>query len=90
MKWITLILSLIFISLHYQIWLPETGLRAQYAKIEKLAHTTSQQNHLLRQKNALLKAEVEDLKNGFQAVSEIARYKMGYIQEGEVLYQFKD
>lgn len=84
---ITLALIITLFTLHYKIWLPENGLKAQYLNISKQAEILERQNMILQQENMILKAEIEDLQTGFQAVSEIARYKMGYIQDGEMLYK---
>lgn len=89
MKWITLALVATLISLHYQLWLHKGGLHQQYAKINQQIQTVAMQNQQTRQENAILRAEVHDLKNGYEAISEIARQDLGYIQDGEIFYSFK-
>lgn len=87
MKWITLALTVTLLSLQYQLWLHKGGLHQQYAQISQQAQVLTQQNQLLRHENSVLKAEVEDLKNGYEAISEMARHHLGYIQDGETFYQ---
>lgn len=112
MKWITLLLSVLLLMLHTQIWLhsaaqnktgrenqsttadgrgrwlPNGGLHKQYREIQQTAARVEMQNQYLRQRNALLRAEVDDLKNGFDTVAETARRDLGYIERGETLYRF--
>ena len=78
------------INLQYQIWIDKGGgLRQQYAQMKMQADGIKQQNDVLRQQNAILRAEVNDLQNGYEALSEIARTEMGYIQAGETFYNLK-
>ncbi|ULJ60830.1 septum formation initiator family protein [Wielerella bovis] len=90
MKWITWAMVLALCSLQYQIWIPQGGgLRLQYAKMQAQADAIKQQNETLRLQNAVLRAEVNDLQNGFEALSEIARTEMHYIEEGETFYTLR-
>ena len=80
MKYITFILLAILGGLHFQIWKPG-GLRAQYAEASAQAADFAS-----RINNNILRAEVEDLKNGYEAVTELARFQLGYIRDGEIYY----
>jgi len=53
---------------------------------------TSEERELetLRMRNSKLAAEVVDLKQGTDAIEEIARNDMGMIKDGEFFYQFID
>lgn len=88
MKWITFALTAALVFLQYQIWLHDGGLHQDYRQMQHKAQSIEKQNEYLRQQNALLRAEVNDLKNGFDAVSETARRDMGYIERGETFYRF--
>lgn len=44
-------------------------------------------NQKLEQRNAALDAEVRDLKSGYEAIEERARYELGMIKEGEIFVQ---
>lgn len=48
-----------------------------------------EQNRESRERNQALRAEVHDLKNGYEAVSEIARSQLHYIQAGETFYKIQ-
>lgn len=45
------------------------------------------QNANLRQRNNLLKADIEDLQIGLDAVEERARNELGLIKQGETFYR---
>lgn len=89
MKYITLILALVLVGLQYQIWFHDKGLRSQYNEMRQKATAVQEQNRELMQRNHELKAEVDDLKNGYEAVTEIARNQLHYIQAGETFYKIQ-
>ncbi len=60
-----------------RVWDVDRQLSAQYAK-----------NHQLKQRNAALAAEVQDLKQGIDAIEERARYELGMVRPDEVFFQF--
>ena len=62
----------------------------------RVGHTEELQEQLVRQeeknqtltlRNNFLNAEVEDLAHGQEAIAEIARVELGYVQDGEVYYR---
>ena len=70
-----------------------SGLRINSAKddaagIQISGNLTSQINGLnLAQRNALLKADINDLKIGLEAIEERARNELGLIKKGETFYR---
>ena len=90
MKWITWGLLITLINLQYQIWLRNGGLRQQYTQMQQKAKLVHQQNEKLRRENMILRAEVADLQNGYEAISEIVRTEKGYIEQGETFYNLTD
>ena len=48
------------------------------------------ENNMLILRNNALSAEVKDLAEGKDAIAEIARVDLGYIQEGEIYYRMID
>ena len=44
-------------------------------------------NQKLEARNAALDAEVRDLKQGYEAIEERARYELGLVKDGEVFVQ---
>jgi len=49
--------------------------------------TQALQNANLAQRNALLKADINDLKIGLEAIEERARNELGLIKKGETFYR---
>ena len=89
MKWITWVLLLTLASLQYKIWLHNGGLRTQYAQMQQQAENIKHENAIIRHDNAMLRAQVDDLQNGYDALSELARSELGYIEQGETYYNLK-
>lgn len=89
MKIITFFLTLVLLFTHYQIWIHNGGLHKQYEEMSEKVVTLQQKNAALETKNAILKAEVEDLQHGYETLSELARSNMGYIRKGEVFYEIE-
>jgi len=50
----------------------------------------ARQNQQLNDQNEVLKAEVNDLRQGLDAIEERARDELGMIRENEVFYQLID
>ena len=86
MKYFSLLLLIVLCVFQFQIWQPHSGLLQQYADIQKEAQAVQQENKLLRHRNQMLAAEVDDLKEGFDTTAEIARSELGFIEKGEILY----
>lgn len=83
---LTLVLLAVLIGLQVKLWFGEGGRR----DVERLTHAVAvqqQENDRLRQRNAALSAEVEDLKSGTAAVEERARTELGMIKPGELYYR---
>ena len=87
MKWITWGLLITLAGLQYKIWLHNGGLRTQYAQMQQ--QNIKRENATIRHDNAMLRAQVDDLQNGYEALSELARSELGYIEEGETYYNLK-
>ena len=70
----------------YQLVWGEQGLHRE----EELAKQIQYQEHInqqLRQRNDALRAQVQDLRQGEEAVEEHIRTELQYIKEGEVFYR---
>lgn len=89
MKVITFFLTLTLLLTHYQIWIHDGGLHKQHEEMSEKVEALQQKNATLEIKNAILKAEVEDLQHGYETLSELARNNMGYIRQGEVFYEIE-
>ncbi|GAA6154024.1 cell division protein FtsB [Pseudoteredinibacter isoporae] len=84
-KWISLLLLLLFLGLQYRLWVGEGSL-AHIARLERELEQQEQTNERLKQRNKLLEVEVEALRKGNEAIEEKARRDMGMIKEGETFY----
>ena len=72
--------------LQYRLWFGQGGA----SQVQALSGQVTQQkrdNEGLRQRNAEVAAEVEDLKSGEAAVEERARSELGMIKPGETFYR---
>ena len=86
MRFILLLLSMLVLMLQYRIWVSEDGYRGVWS-LREAAVLQQQENTQLEERNARLEAEVLDLKEGLEAVEEIARTDLGMIGRDETLYQ---
>lgn len=86
MRWPTLILILLLALLQYPLWWGKGGwLRVR--EVERQVKEQREVNQSLEQRNAAMDAEVRDLKAGYEAIEERARYELGLIKAGEVFVQ---
>jgi len=82
-----ILLGLIFLSLQYRLWVGE----GSFAEVSYLQQQIDQQKIELKQmqqENLELRAEVDDLKSGLEAIEERARSELGMIKKDEVYFQF--
>ncbi|MEZ5614448.1 MAG: cell division protein FtsB [Rhodocyclaceae bacterium] len=86
MRWPTLVLIALIVLLQYPLWLGKGGWLRVWDVDRQLA-SQREANLQLETRNAALDAEVRDLKSGYEAVEERARYELGYIKPGEVFVQ---
>ncbi|MBI5109671.1 MAG: cell division protein FtsB [Rhodocyclales bacterium] len=86
MNWPTLVLLLIIALLQYPMWLGKGGWIRVW-EYERQVEAQREVNQKLEQRNAALDAEVRDLKAGYEAIEERARYELGMIKDGEVFVQ---
>ncbi|RDZ29163.1 cell division protein FtsB [Lysobacter silvisoli] len=89
MRWqrlLVLALAGLLVVLQYRLWWGQGGTRS-VASLEHQVQQQTRDNGGLRQRNAALKAEVEDLKSGEAAVEERARSELGMIKPGETFYR---
>ena len=86
MRALLAILLLLLVALQLKMWFGEGG----YRDVQRLAERVEQQaleNEALAQRNRELQAEVEDLRQGLEAIEERARSELGLIKEDEEFYQ---
>jgi cell division protein FtsB len=83
---VLVVLLALLAFLQYRLWLGEGG-RRSVAALRKQVEQQTHENEGLKQRNAALAAEVEDLKSGETAVEERARSELGMIKPGETFYR---
>ena len=86
MKVLALTLVAFILLLQYPLWLGKGGWLRVWS-LERQVQEQKQGNVMLAQRNGALEAEVRDLKQGFEAVEERARYELGMIKQDEVFFQ---
>lgn len=89
MRWLTLVLVALVLLLQYPLWLGKGGWFKVWEYERQLAQF-KEANQKLEVRNSGLDAEVRDLKQGYDAIEERARYELGLIKEGEVFVQFPE
>lgn len=76
----------ILAALQYRLWFGKNSVsdvNDMQAQIKQL----TQQNAKLRQRNQLIRADIDDLQLGIESMEERARYELGLIKEGETFYR---
>ncbi|WP_026376390.1 cell division protein FtsB [Aestuariibacter salexigens] len=86
MKWVSILLLVLLAALQYRLWFGKNSIPDYLAMQEEVEHQR-QQNNNLRQRNNLLKADIDDLKIGMEAIEERARHELGLIKKGETFYR---
>ncbi|MBD3586054.1 cell division protein FtsB [Salinimonas sp. HHU 13199] len=85
-KWVPLVLLVLLGLLQYRLWLGKNSI-VDYMALKEDVQRQSLQNANLEQRNALLQADISDLKIGLEAIEERARNELGLIKEGETFYR---
>jgi len=86
MRILALTLAALILVLQYPLWLGKGGWFKVWG-LERQLREQREGNLRLQQRNAALDAEVRDLKQGFEAIEERARYELGMIKRDEVFFQ---
>lgn len=89
MRWVRVLLVALLALLAFlqlRLWFGEGG-RRSVADLERKVAAQARENGGLKQRNAALAAEVEDLKSGEAAVEDRARSELGMIKPGETFYR---
>ncbi len=80
------VLLVMFFVLQYRLWVGQ-GSRAEVYRLERQIERQQARLAEMRERNEKLRAEVESLKNGLEAVEARARLDLGMIKDGETFYQ---
>lgn len=89
MRWLTVGLLALIGLLQYPLWLGKGG----WLKVWEYDRQLQQQKEVTRKleiRNAGLDAEVRDLKQGYDAIEERARFELGMIRQDETFVQIPE
>ena len=89
MRWLTVSLLALIVLLQYPLWLGKGG----WLKVWEYDRQVQQQKEVTRKleiRNAGLDAEVRDLKQGYDAIEERARFELGMVKQDETFVQIPE
>jgi cell division protein FtsB len=89
MRLFTLILAAAFLWLQYSLWFGENGM-SDFSQLQEEIVIQQSVNAELSKRNAEMFAEIDDLKQGLDAIEERARHELGMVKEGETFYRIID
>jgi len=86
MKVFAFALAALILLLQYPLWLGKGGW-FRVSGLEGQLRAQKEANAAFQKRNSALDAEVRDLKQGFEAIEERARYEFGMIKQDEIFFQ---
>ncbi|MBN8461287.1 MAG: cell division protein FtsB [Dechloromonas sp.] len=89
MRWLTVGLLALIALLQYPLWLGKGG----WLKVWEYDRQLQQQKEVTQKleiRNAGLDAEVRDLKQGYDAIEERARFELGMVRQDESFVQIPE
>ncbi len=89
MRWLSAALIALVVLLQYPLWLGKGGWLKVW-DVDQRLQAQKEENRKLEVRNAGLDAEVRDLKQGYDAIEELARFELGMIRQDEIFVQIPD
>ena len=86
MRFVTLALIVLLALVHVELWFGRGGV-PRMVELQGKLDSQRATNEAKRHRNALLAAEVNDLKEGLEMVEEKARFELGMIKPDEIFVQ---
>lgn len=86
MRLLLTVLVLLLLLLQFPLWSGDGGLPEVWALRERIAEQEAA-NRELQARNDALEAEVDNLREGLDAIEERARNELGLVGEGEIFFQ---
>ncbi len=86
MRVLALTLILLLGVLQYSLWLGKNGI-FDFQEINAEIEVQEQVNTNLHQRNQEMFAEIDDLRQGLDAIEERARHELGMVKDGETFYR---
>jgi len=89
MRLLAITLVALILLIQYPLWLGKGGWLRVW-EVDRQLGAQRATNQKLQSRNAVLDAEVRDLKQGFEAVEERARSELGMVRQDEIFFQILD
>lgn len=89
MRWPSLIFLILLLALQYPLWFGRGGW-GHVRQLEGELSALREANDRTTQRNAEMAAEVKDLKSGYDAIEDKARFELGLVKPGEIFIQVPD
>ncbi len=86
MRLLAFALAALTVLIQYPLWFGKGGW-LRVAELEREVQAQRDRNAALTARNAVMDAEVRDLKEGLDAVEELARFELGMVRKDEVFFQ---
>ena len=86
MRWPVLLFLALLMALQYPLWFG-SGSWTHVRDAEQDLAVLREANDKTAQRNAVMAAEVKDLKAGYDAIEDKARFELGLVKPGEVFVQ---
>ncbi len=86
MKALAGILGALILAIQFPLWLGKGGWLRVW-DVDRQLEAQAARNERLDIRNGALAAEVKDLKQGFEAIEERARFELGMVKNDEVFFQ---
>ena len=89
MRILTIVLVALIALVQYPLWLGKGGWLHVW-EVDRQVMAQKAGNAKLRARNDAMEAEVRDLKQGYDAIEERARYDLGMIKQDEIFFEVLD
>ena len=89
MRWLTVGLLALVVLLQYPLWLGKGGWLKVW-EYDRQLKVRKEETRQLEIRNAGFDAEVRDLKQGYDAIEERARFELGMVKQDEVFVQMPE
>lgn len=86
MRLLIILLTAVLLLFQYDLWFGKNGYLDYQKATEDVAHY-KKENQKLFQRNQEIKAEIQDLKNGINAIQERARFQYEMVKPDETFYR---
>ena len=86
MRILVAVLGALIVLVQYPLWLGKGGW-LRVGELDRQVQALRESNKQLETRNQKLDAEVRDLKQGFDAIEERARFELGMVRQDEMFFQ---